>query len=166
DTNLTTEFERASKLIKNYNSRIEEFRNFVYSITKAIYDEDVNSFFELKIRKKHQKNRPVTVDLTLRGDTGEGVSEVKKNIIDYLILKFSDVSEILIQDSSCYNGIDPRQVSGMITEISKVAEENKKQVIIAVNKYQLGYYSDIIDYVVEKSAIILSENDKLLKFDF
>ncbi|AEV67204.1 DUF2326 domain-containing protein [Acetivibrio clariflavus] len=166
DLKLTAEFENAGKIIKEYNERISEFRDFVYDITKSIYDEDVNSYFDIKIIKKHQKTRPVSIELTLRGDTGEGVNEVRKNIIDYLILKFSDVSDILVQDSACFNGIDPRQVAGMILVAAKIAREKKKQVIIAINKYQLGDYKDIIDMVVENRAIILSENDKLLKFDF
>lgn len=166
DLKLTAEFENAGRLMKEYNDKISEFRDFVYDITKSIYDEDVNSYFDIKIIKKHQKTRPVSIEFTLRGDTGEGVNEVRKNIIDYLILKFSDVSDILVQDSACFNGIDPRQVAGMISVVADIAREKKKQVIIAVNKYQLGDYEDIIDMVVENSAIILSENDKLLKFDF
>ncbi|HOP93655.1 MAG TPA: DUF2326 domain-containing protein [Acetivibrio thermocellus] len=166
DLKLTAEFENAGRVIKKYKERISEFRDFVYDITKSIYDEDVNSYFDIKIIKKHQKTRPVSIEFTLRGDTGEGVNEVRKNIIDYLILKFSDVSDILIQDSACFNGIDPRQVAGMISVAADIAREKKKQVIIAINKYQLGDYKDIIDMVVKNSAIVLSENDKLLKFDF
>ena len=86
--------------------------------------------------------------------------------MDYLILKFSNVTDILVQDSACFNGIDPRQVAGMISVAADIAKQKKKQVIIAVNKYQLGDYEDIIEMVVKSSAIILSENDKLLKFDF
>lgn len=166
DMKLTAEFENASRLMKEFNDKVSEFRDFVYGITKAIYDEDVNSYFDIKIIKKHQKTRPVSIELTLRGDTGEGVNEVKKNIVDYLILKFSNVTDILVQDSACFNGIDPRQVAGMISVAADIAKQKKKQVIIAVNKYQLGDYEDIIEMVVKSSAIILSENDKLLKFDF
>jgi uncharacterized protein YydD (DUF2326 family) len=74
--------------------------------------------------------------------------------------------ELLIQDSSCYNGIDPRQVSSMLTEVNNIAKDTNKQAIIAVNKYQLGEYEDVIKLVKSNSAIILSEKDKLFKFDF
>jgi len=54
----------------------------------------------------------------------------------------------------------------MLTEVEKIAQETKKQAIISINKYQLGNYNEIIEFVKEKSAIILSEKDKLFKFDF
>lgn len=166
DFNLTNEFEKASTLIKTYSDIIDKYRDFIYDVTKAIYDADVNSYFDIKIRKKHQKSRPVVIDFTLRGDTGEGVGEVKKNLIDYLIFKYSKSTKFLIQDSACYNGIDPRQVTGMLEEVEKVAKQSKKQAIVAINKYQLGGYEEIIRFVKENSGIILSEKDKLLKFDF
>lgn len=166
DSNLTNEFETASTLIKNYTDLIDKYRDFIYDATKSIYDADVNSYFDIKIRKKHQTSRPVVIDFTLRGDTGEGVGEVKKNLIDYLIFKYSKSTEFLIQDSACYNGIDPRQVTGMLEEVEKLAKKTKKQAIIAINKYQLGGYDKSIKFVKDNSGLILSEKDKLLKFDF
>lgn len=41
----------------------------------------------------------------------------------------------MIQDSSCYSGIDPRQVFGMLKELEKLAKETKKQIIVSINKY-------------------------------
>ncbi|MBU3127441.1 DUF2326 domain-containing protein [Clostridium tagluense] len=166
DSKLITNFKIASQIRKDYSEVIEEYRDFIYGITKAIYDDDVNSYFDIKIRKKHQTSRPVLLEFNLKGDTGEGVSEIKKNLIDYLLFKYNSYVDFLIQDSSCYNGIDPRQVSGMLTEIEKIAQETKKQAIISINKYQLGNYNEIIDFVKNRSSIILSENNKLFKFDF
>jgi uncharacterized protein YydD (DUF2326 family) len=166
DSNLTNEFKTVSNIIKEYTDIIEKYRDFIYDITRAIYDAGVNSYFDIRIRKKHQTSRPVVIDFTLKGDTGEGVSEVKKNLIDYLIFKYSKSTKFLIQDSACYNGIDPRQVTGMLEEVNKIANQSKKQAIIAINKYQLGGYEQIIKFVKVNSGIILSENDKLLKFDF
>ena len=39
-----------------------------------------------------------------------------------------------------------------------------KSRVIAINEYQLGEYEECIE--CKNSAIILSEKDKLLKFDF
>lgn len=166
DSNLTINFDDASKDLAKYKELIEEYRDFIYNITKSIYDEDVNSYFDINIKKKHQKTRPVSLEINLKGDTGEGVNEVKKNLMDYLLFRYNNYMEILIQDSSCYNGIDPRQVSNMITEVSNIAKTTNKQAIIAINKYQLGEYEDVIELVKANSSIILSEKDKLFGFDF
>ena len=92
------------------------------------------------------------------------VKEVKKIIMDYLLFYFNKTINIFIHDSSCYNGIDPRQVSGLIKELSRMANENSKQVIVSINKYQLT--DDFIKDVYEQSCVVLSENKKLLQFDF
>lgn len=166
DSNLTINFDDASKDLAKYKELIEEYRDFIYNITKSIYDEDVNSYFDINIKKKHQKTRPVSLEINLKGDTGEGVNEVKKNLMDYLLFRYNNYMEVLIQDSSCYNGIDPRQVSNMLTEVSNIAKTTNKQAIIAINKYQLGEYEDVIELVKANSSIILSEKDKLFGFDF
>ena len=166
ESNLTTNFDSASQILKKYNILVEKYRDFIYSITKSIYDEDVNSYFDIKIRGKHQTRRPVSLEISLKGDTGEGVNEVKKNLMDYLLFKYNSYMDLLVQDSSCYNGIDPRQVSSMIKEVGKIAQTTNKQAIISINKYQLGEYEDAINFVKAESAIILSEKDKLFKFDF
>ena len=103
--------------------------------------------------------------MSITGDAGEGVNEVKNNIIDYLMFNFNKHLEIFIHDSSCYNGIDPRQVSGLINNLINIAEKNKKQVIVAINKYQVSDEQTLKD-IEDKSCIILSEKDKLLKFNF
>lgn len=164
--NLDYHFGEAAQIRKLYENKVKEYRDFIYKLTQDIYDEDVNSYFDIKMKKKHSKNRPLSFEFSLKGDTGEGVGEVKKNLMDYLICKYSSIVEMLLQDSSCYNGIDPRQVTGMLKAIGNIANEVDKQVIIAINKYQLGEYEDCIDYVVKNNAITLSEKDKLLKFDF
>jgi len=166
DDNLGLYFASSNKIISEYKEIISEYREFVNSITTSIYENDVYSYFDVKIRKKHLKNRPVIIDLVLKGDTGEGVSEVKKNIVDYLMFRYNTELDFLIQDSSCFNGIDPRQVVGMLKQLEKIAVERNKQVIIAINSYQLGNDLDVIEEVKSKCCIELSEKNKLFKFDF
>lgn len=166
DNELAYNFEKANHEIKQYSSLINEYRDYIYNITKDIYDENVNSYFDIKIRKKHQTARPLNIEFNLKGDTGEGVNEVKKNIIDYLIFKYNNMIELLIQDSSCYNGIDPRQVCGLLKNLNDNAIKANKQAIISINKYQLGENDEFVNEVIENSSIILSEKEKLLKFDF
>ncbi len=166
DFELSNGFEKASSILKDSTKVIGIYRDFIYDIVTKIYDEDVKTYFDIQIKKKHQIARPIQLDLSLKGDTGEGVGEVKKNIIDYLIFRYNEYLDLLIQDSSCYNGIDPRQVSNMLLELADIAKSYNKQAIVAINWYQLSQDEDVIQYIEDNSSIVLSENDKLLKFDF
>lgn len=163
---LGTSFDKANKTRVKYDDLVQKYRDFIFDITKKLYDKVVNSYFDIKVRKNHLKTRPVVFEFTLSGDTGEGVSEVKKNLMDYLIFRYNTYSEIMIQDSSCYNGSDPRQVVGLLTQLKKIAEESNKQVIVAINKYQLYGYENAISMVAENSVITLAEKDTLLKIQF
>lgn len=164
--NLNEKFGTVTQIRKTYEETVAKYRDFIYSLIQEIYDEEVSSYFDIKVRKKHLKARPISFEFSLKGDTGEGVSEVKKNLMDYLIYRYNCIVEMLVQDSACYNGIDPRQVVGMLKAIGNIANETDKQVIIAINKYQVVGYDEFVDYIADNSAIILSEKDKLLKFDF
>lgn len=163
---LIKSFKDASKKRKGYDELIQEYRDFMFEITEKIYDNDVNSYFDIKVRSKHLITRPIMFEFTLKGDTGEGVGEVKKNLIDFLICRYNVYMEMMIQDSACFNGIDPRQVAGMLTQLDKIAEESNKQVIVAINKYQIGEYNDVISMVKKNSVITLSEENNLLGIDF
>lgn len=163
---LMSNFTDANQIRKSYEKVIQKYRDFIFKITQAIYDNDVNSYFDIKIRPKHLSHRPIIFEFTLKGDTGEGVSEVKKNLIDFLICRYNTYMEMMIQDSACFNGIDPRQVAGMLLKLNEIAEDSNKQVIVAINKYQIGSYSETIKMVEENSVITLSEKDNLLGIDF
>ena len=54
----------------------------------------------------------------------------------------------------------------MLAQLNNISEISRKQIIVSINKYQLGNYDSVIKEVEEKSSIILSENHKLLEFDF
>ena len=163
--NLEINFEQTKDIRKNYDNVIKEYSDFIYDLVQKIYDENLEVYFDIKIREKHIKNRPVVFDFSLKGDGGEGISEVKKNLMDILIFKYNKILDFFLQDSSCFNGIDTRQVSGLLKEIDKISNETGKQSIIAINKYQLDD-EDIIKIVEKKSILTLSENNKLLGIDF
>ncbi|HBL8449806.1 TPA: hypothetical protein LTU99_002860, partial [Listeria monocytogenes] len=59
-----------------------------------------------------------------------------------------------------------RQIVGMLGQLNNISEVSNKQIIVSVNKYQLGNYDSVIKEVEEKSSIILSENRNLLGFEF
>lgn len=164
--NLTQFYGKVNQSRKAYDTLVSEYRDFIYGLIQDIYDEEVDSYFDIEVGKKHLSKRPVKFEFSIKGDTGEGVGEVKKILMDYLICKYNSDVEFLLQDSACYNGIDPRQIVGMLNAINKIAMETEKQVIIALNKYQLGEHEECIDYVVKNHAVILSEKDSLFGFDF
>lgn len=163
---LTEKFNAIIQIRKTYEDVVAEYRDFIYNLIQSIYDEEVGSYFDIKVRKKHLTARPITFEFSLKGDTGEGVNEVKKNLMDYLICNYNSMLDMMLQDSACYNGIDPRQVAGMLKSIGEIAQKSNKQIIVAINKYQVMGYDECIDYIFDNSAIVLSEKDKLLKFDF
>ena len=163
--NLEINFEQTKDIRKNYDNVIKKYSDFIYDLVQKIYDENLGVYFDIKIREKHIKNRPVIFDFSLKGDGGEGINEVKKNLIDILIFKYNKILDFFLQDSSCFNGIDTRQISGLLKEIDKISNETGKQSIIAINKYQLDD-EDIIKIVEKNSILTLSENNKLLGIDF
>lgn len=163
---LTKQFEDAKLLLDSKKDVINTYTNFIYEFVKLIYTNDVTAFFDISIKDMHLAHRPVKVELNLRGDTGEGVGNVRNLLIDYLIFRYNDVLEILIQDSACYNGIDPRQVASMIKELNTLANENNKQAILSLNKYQFLLDNGSEDFLEENASLILSEEKNLLGFIF
>lgn len=146
------------------NSIINEYKNFVYDIINAIYEKTINALFSISINNNKQNKSPINIDMSISGDLGEGITEVKKNVMDYLIFKYNNVLEIMIHDSCCYNGIDPRQVTSLLKHLDEIAKLNNKQVIVSINKYQIDEM--LVNHMLQHAKITLSEDNKLLKFNF
>lgn len=163
---ISEKFGNIAQVRKTYDSVVALYREFIYGLIQTIYDEAVEAYFDVMVRKKHLTARPISFEFSLKGDTGEGVNEVKKNLMDYLVCNHNSQIELMIQDSACYNGIDPRQVAGMLQAAGEIAERTNKQIIIAINKYQVMGYEECISYIEDNQVITLHEKDKLLKFDF
>lgn len=162
---LLSEFSILGTLKENFEEEHKKYKNFVYGLVGKIYDPSVRASFEIVLKKYDKKARPINISMEITGDAGEGVKEVKKAIMDYLLFNYSNKLDIFIHDSACYNGIDPRQISGLLKELMTMAEQNKKQVIVSINKYQLDDES-IIKAIEENACITLSETNKLLLCDF
>lgn len=162
---LLSEFSILGTLKENFEEKHKKYKNFVYRLVGKIYDPSVRASFEIVLKKYDKKARPINISMEITGDAGEGVKEVKKAIMDYLLFNYSNKLDIFIHDSACYNGIDPRQISGLLKELMTMAEQNKKQVIVSINKYQLDDES-IIKAIEENACIALSETNKLLLCDF
>ncbi|MEG2310940.1 MAG: DUF2326 domain-containing protein, partial [Clostridia bacterium] len=81
-----------------------------------------------------------------------------------LIFYYNSLVEYLIQDSSCFEGIDKRQTATLILKANEIANENSKQYIVSVNDYHLQKDNqNLMDLVKQNCKLELSEEDVLLK---
>ncbi len=142
-----------------------KLRKFVKSVIDKIYDDRNIVVFSLEIRKKQRlKSKPLKIDFTLEGDFGEGVEAVKNLLMDLIYFNFNDKLDFIIQDSICFSGIDPRQVSTLIGIFNEIAVEKNKQYILSINKYQLDDKNqEIMDLIEDNVRLELSEDSKLWK---
>lgn len=167
EDNLATKYSEIKNIYTKYEATRDIYKNFIYEMISSIYTEKVEAYFSIDLKNRHKRNRPFTIELKLTGDTGEGVGEVRKLLIDLLILRYNRILDFLIQDSACFSGIDNRQVSNLIKLGHKISEDVDKQYIISINDYQLNKKDDELMHLITKhTKIELDENNKLLKFDF
>lgn len=148
-----------------YKDKINEYRTYVFKLVNEIYEDDKEAYFDIEIPIIKRINAmPIKVTLNLKGDRGEGIGAVKNIVIDLLIFYYNKLVEYLIQDSSCFEGIDKRQVATLIIKASEIAEEKNKQYIVSVNDYHLQKDNEqLMDLVKEKTKLELSEEDLLLR---
>jgi len=150
----------------SYKNLIEKYLIFVKNFVDELYEDKSISTFDIQVRNPSEKDGAVVLSMNIDAE-GEGVGNVKNNILDYLIFNFSQKTEFLIQDTPCFNGIDPRQIVSMIKLVNEQAIKVDKQFIIAINKYQIDdSIEDDLDYLKKHAVITLSEKKKLLKRDF
>jgi len=130
--NLRNNFINEKKYINQLQNSLYEFANILYRDDKN--NKTVNAYFSMSSKKKHQIKRPIDLTINIDYDRGEGVGQVKNNLIDILVLKFNKQLDFFIQDSCCYSGIDIRQVSKTLILLNKIATSEKKQAIVSINK--------------------------------
>lgn len=163
-TEISNKHNNLKDFIKINDELINDYKDFIYNIIQSIYDKNVKAYFDINISNYKKGCIPIHVDLSVTGETGEGISEVKKDIIDILLFKYTTLCDVLILDSSCFNGIDPRQVSGLLSIIRNICVENNKQAIVSINKSQID--QDYLLRINENNILRLSEKEKLLFIDF
>ncbi|RLQ91956.1 DUF2326 domain-containing protein [Planomicrobium sp. Y74] len=164
---LATEYNEMKNTYSKYEQTIEEYKTYIYEMVKMIYTSKVEAYFTIHLKNRHKTHRPFSIDLSLTGDTGEGVGEVRKILVDLLIFNFNNKLEIMMQDSSCFSGIDNRQTSNLIKIANSISESTQKQYIVSLNDYQFNKKDKEFMKLVSNSTIIeLDENEKLLKFDY
>ncbi len=154
---LETSFEENKSIINKY-------REYIYKLVKKIYGNDRNPYLNISMTSSNRKYQamPVNIDLTFDGDTGEGLMSAKFLLFDFLIMNYTKKVDFLIEDSSCFEAIDRRQIKNILQEGIKISEQNNKQLIVSLNKYLLEDIRDIQDCIV----LSLNESDTLLNIKF
>lgn len=147
-----------------YNSKINTYREFIYNIVEKVYGDERNPYLSINVSDGSYKYKamPVKIELSIDGDSGEGICAAKYLLFDYLIMNYNKYLDILIEDSACFEGIDRRQITNILNEGIGISIANNKQYIVSLNKYLVSNYNDIKDYIV----ISLNENDTLLNRKF
>ncbi len=147
-----------------YNSKINTYREFIYNIVEKVYGDERNPYLSINVSDGSYKYKamPVKIELSIDGDSGEGICAAKYLLFDYLIMNYNKYLDILIEDSACFEGIDRRQITNILNEGIGLSIANNKQYIVSLNKYLVSNYNDIKDYIV----ISLNENDTLLNRKF
>lgn len=149
---------------ENSKLKINNYREYIYNLVKQIYGDDRNPYLNISVTNTNHKYQamPVNIDLTFDGDTGEGLMSAKFLLFDYLIMNYTKEVDFLIEDSSCFEAIDRRQIKNILQEGIKISERNDKQLIVSLNKYSLEDVKGIEDYIV----LPLNENNTLLNIKF
>lgn len=164
---LATKYSDVKNVYTTYKEKVDKYKNFIYEMVHSIYTDKVEAYFSIQLKNRHKRNRPFAIELNLTGDTGEGVGEVRKLLIDLLILRYNEYLNVLIHDSACFSGIDNRQVSNLIKLGHNIGQVNDKQYIISINDYQLNKKDEeLMELINNHTKLELDENDKLLKFGF
>lgn len=151
--------------LEKYNKIINEYRKYVYDLVEEIYEDDREAYFDIEVpNKKRLQSMPIRINLNLKGDKGEGIGAVKNIVVDLLIYYYNNIVEYLMQDSSCFEGIDKRQVATLILKANEIANYKNKQYIVSVNDYHIQKDNmQLIELVEKRTVIELSEEDLLLK---
>ncbi len=155
--------------IKQYDVKINKYRKYIFDLVNEIYGDDSKAFFDISVSSSSRRveSSPIVFELNLTGEFGEGVSAVRNLLIDLLIFFFNTNLQFLVQDSACFEGIDKRQLSTLLTIIDRTAVEIDKQYIFSINEYHIEKNDeDLQELIKNRTVLELSEDNTLLKFKF
>ena len=157
---LTNLYKQLADEQLQINSVIEEYKAFVFKASKRLYEED-EAILNIEFKDFSLRGLPIDIDISLRKEDSDGVSQVKNALFDYLLFNTDSKNEILLHDSSCFSDIDTRQVATLLTIGNEIAENKNKQYIVSINGYDIHDSSQA--FMNDKTIIELSENNLLLK---
>lgn len=163
--NIDILYSELYKEFESANLKINRYKQFIYEMVNKIYIEETrNPYLSINISDSKLKYKaiPIKIDLSIDGDDGEGIGAVRYLLFDLMIMNYNNEIECMIEDSSCFEGIDRRQVKKLIMEFKRISETKNKQLIISLNKYLISDMEDLKDNIVLK----LDEGNTLLNRKF
>lgn len=163
--NIDILYSELYKEFESANLKINRYKQFIYEMVNKIYIEETrNPYLSINISDSRNKYKaiPVKIDLSIDGDDGEGIGAVRCLLFDLMIMNYNNEIEFMIEDSSCFEGIDRRQVKKLIMEFKNISEIKNKQLIISLNKYLISDLENLKDNIVLK----LDEGNTLLNRKF
>lgn len=155
--------------MKENTDLIKKYRQYLFDVVNQVYGDDHVAFFDINVSQSNRRveSSPIVFEMNLNGEFGEGIGAVKNLLMDLLIFHFNNRIEYLIQDSACFEGIDKRQLSTLISIINKTAIDMDKQYIFSINEYHIDKTDVELKTIIQDRTVLeLSEDNTLLKFRF
>jgi uncharacterized protein YydD (DUF2326 family) len=150
-------------LEENIKGHIEFLEKAFREISEEHYS-DKPGYLEIEINDKFNTEKLYNITPIIKGDSSDGINEMKIFIYDMLIYKLnSDLVGLVGHDNRLFDMVDERQIAKAFNYINN----NLSQYICSISDTKLNEVKNHIDLDLDKFIIRnLSETDKLFGFDF
>lgn len=146
-----------------------QFAEYSSKFVKELYGDNVDSYFDIVFDNSNKNGNikyPIQFKFKIPGDESEGIKNVRNIIIDLMMLKYSDKLNLMIWDSSAFNGIDPEQLIKIFDEINRIVNSTEKQVIVCINSFQIEKFYNDFKNKMSKNMLVINKQDLLLHKTF
>jgi len=143
--------------------RIEFLKKFFREISEEHYD-DKPGYLDIEINNNFRTEKLYNIEPIIKGDSSDGINEMKIFIYDMLIYKLNPTLIGLVgHDNRLFDMVDERQIA----KAFNYATNNLSQYICSISDTKIEEVKKHIDLNWDKIVIRnLSEKDKLFGFDF
>lgn len=151
------------ELEDNIKDRIEFLKKAFREISEEHY-EDKPGLLDIEINYDFKTDKLYNIEPVIKGDSSDGINEMKVFVYDMLIYKLNpDLIGLIGHDNRLFDMIDERQIAKAFT----YANNNLKQYICSISDTKFEEAQKHCD--VDFSKFVrrnLNEKDKLFGFDF
>lgn len=143
--------------------RIEFLKKFFREISEEHYD-DKPGYLDIEINSNFLTEKLYNIEPIIKGDSSDGINEMKIFIYDMLIYKLNSTLIGLVgHDNRLFDMVDERQIA----KAFNYASNNISQYICSISDTKIEEVKKHIDLDWDKIIIRnLNEKDKLFGFDF
>ncbi|MDP8169714.1 DUF2326 domain-containing protein [Pasteurella skyensis] len=143
--------------------RIEFLQNAFREISEEYYD-DKPGYLDIEINNNFNTERLYNITPIIKGDSSDGINEMKVFIYDMLIYKLNPTLIGLIgHDNRLFDMVDERQIAKAL----QYASNNLSQYICSISDTKMNEVKELVDLDWQGSIILnLNEKNKLFGFDF